>query len=188
MKPIDPAFREAADDEPFLQRFHRRKLAARRGEALPDEPLPGNPATPASAAPSEPEPLLTDEDMPPIESLSAESDFSGFLSPGVSEDLRRVALRRLWQVADLDFVDELDIYAGDYTSFEPLGGLVTQEMSRRLELAARREAERLVEDRPAGNPAIDEQAEDERADATAPDERPQQITRVAEPEEQTDAG
>jgi hypothetical protein len=131
-------------EESFLQRFHRRKLAARRGEVLPDapeapvtEPAGGNETGP-------PEPVLTDDDMPPLDSLSGDSDFSGFLSPGVSEDLRRAALRRLWRVADTPFTDDLDIYAGDYTQFESLGGLVTREMRRRLDLEMRRQGESLV--------------------------------------------
>ncbi len=129
--------------EPFLQRFHRRKLAARRGEALPPEPAPAPVAE--SEPPAAEKPLLTDADMPPVESLTAESDFSGFLSAGVSEALRRAALRRLWQVADVAWVDELDIYAGDYTDFEPLGGLVTAEMRHRLAREAARRAEALLD-------------------------------------------
>lgn len=129
-----------ADGEGFLQRFHRRKLAARRGEVLPQEP-PG----PMPVEVEETAPPLTDTDMPPVESLTAESDFSGFLSPDVSEELRRTALRRLWQVADVPFVDDLDVYAGDYTAFESLGGLVTREMRHRLALEARRQAEQAVE-------------------------------------------
>ncbi len=129
-----------SDEEGFLQRLHRRKLAARNGEPLPEEP----PREEAAQAPPEDlppeEPLLTDADMPPIDSLDAASDYSGFLSPGVSDALQRAALRRLWQVADLDFIDELDIYASDYTAFEPLGDLVTREMRHRIELEARRQA------------------------------------------------
>lgn len=190
MKPIDTTPHKAPEDEPFLQRFHRRKVAARRGEPLSDEPPSGELATPAPAAPPGPEPLLTDEDMPPIESLTAESDFSGFLSPGVSEDLRRAALRRLWQVADLDFVDELDIYAGDYTRFEPLGDLVTREMSRRLERAVRREAERLVDGQPTGRSPNEGPSEIAPTDTIAPDEEKgiQQMTQRGEWEEKTDAG
>ena len=130
-------------EESFLQRFNRRKLAARRGELLPDEPAAESvPAALAQEAENaEPEVLLTDADMPPVESLSKDSDYSGFLSPGVSEDLRRAALRRLWRVADTPFIDDLDVYAGDYTQFEPLGGLITREMKHRLDLEMRRQAE-----------------------------------------------
>ena len=43
----------------------------------------------------------TDADMPPLESLSADSDFTGFLSPKVSESLRRAALRKLFHGDDI---------------------------------------------------------------------------------------
>jgi len=126
--------------EGFLRRLHRRKQAAREGLELPDEP----PVEEIHA--TEPEPVLTDEDMQPVDELKADSDFSPFLSPGVSESLQREALRRLWQVADLEFVDDLDIYASDYTEFEPLGALVTREMRHRMELETARQAQQLLTD------------------------------------------
>ena len=42
------------------------------------------------------EPLLTDEDMPPITTLSATSDLTGFFNRGVSATLRRAALRQFF--------------------------------------------------------------------------------------------
>jgi len=133
--------RQEVGHEGFLQRLHRRKQAARQGERLADEPLEEGVASEPVAPQA---PVLRDEDMPPVESLESGSDFSGFLSPGVSDALQRAALRRLWQVADLDFIDDLDIYASDYTEFEPLGDLVTREMRHRLALEARRQAEAAV--------------------------------------------
>ncbi len=152
--------------EPFLQRFHRRKLAARRGEALPPEPASA-PVAAEDAAPAVAKPLLTDADMPPVESLTAESDFSGFLSAGVSEALRRAALRRLWQVADVAWVDELDVYAGDYTEFEHLGGLITAEMRHRLAREAARRAEALLDG--AGEEAAEAGPVADDASTDAPD-------------------
>jgi hypothetical protein len=133
--------RKEIDREGFLQRIHRRKQAARQGEPLADEPLEEADACDDVVPQAS---VLRDEDMPPVESLESGSDFSGFLSPGVSDALQRAALRRLWQVADLDFIDDLDIYASDYTEFEPLGDLVTREMRHRLALEARRQAEAAV--------------------------------------------
>lgn len=74
--------------------------------------------------------LKTDEDMPAVESLTEESDYSGFLSPKVSEVLRRQALRKLFHMPSLNVVDGLDDYAEDFTNFIPLGDLVTEEMKR----------------------------------------------------------
>ena len=76
--------------------------------------------------------LKTDEDMPPIENLTEESDYSGFMSPKVSEVLRKQALRKLFHMPSLNIVDGLDDYAEDFTNFAPLGDLVTEEMKRVL--------------------------------------------------------
>ncbi len=155
--PVDTA----ETQEGFLQRFHRRKVAARRGELTSAEPDRAEIDEKRRAADSNEKPVLTDDDMPPVESLTADSDFSGFLSDGVSETLRREALRRLWRVADFEFVDDLDIYASDYTNFEPLGGIVTAEMQHRMELEAKRQMEKLAEvDEPdvlEGEPASEDE-------------------------------
>ena len=81
--------------------------------------------------------------MPPLESLTADSDYSGFLSPRVSEGLRRAALRRLFHGAEFNVVDGLDEYADDFTRFETLGEIVTADMRHLLEVQARRQAEAL---------------------------------------------
>jgi len=138
--------------ESFLRRLHRRKQAAREGLELPEEP----PEEETHATEPEPlQPVLSDEDMPPVDELKADSDFSPFLSPGVSESLQREALRRLWQVADLEFVDDLDIYASDYTEFEPLGSLVTREMRHRMELETARQAQQLLAEKPQTEDSLD---------------------------------
>jgi len=122
-------------EEDFLSRWSRRKQAAAKGE------LPEQDADPAAAAPlpdTEPEPpVLTDADMPPVESLGDDDDYSGFLSPGVSETLRQAALRRLFQAGKYNLTDGLDDYAEDYTSFKPLGNVLTADLRHQLERVAR---------------------------------------------------
>ncbi|MFV2005251.1 MAG: DUF3306 domain-containing protein, partial [Gammaproteobacteria bacterium] len=78
--------------------------------------------------------LLTDEDMPPIESLTADSDYTGFMSPEVSDDLRRLALRKLFHGAEFNICDGLDDYDGDYSSFAKLGSIVTSDMKHQIEM------------------------------------------------------
>lgn len=92
--------------------------------------------------------LLTDEDMPPIESLTADSDYTGFMSPKVSETLRRLALRKLFHGAEFNICDGLDDYDGDYTSFAKLGDIVTADMKHQIEMQARKKA-RLLEEQEA---------------------------------------
>jgi len=77
-------------------------------------------------------PELTDADMPPLDSLDSDSDFSLFMSPGVSEQLRAQALRKLFHLPAFNVTDGLNDYDEDYTQFAGLGNVVTQEMKRML--------------------------------------------------------
>jgi hypothetical protein len=114
----------------FLERWSRRKTAARTGE----NDIDATPATVAAALPAEEDqqPELTDVDMPPIESLDSDSDYSVFMSPGVSEQLRTLALRKLFHLPAFNITDGLNDYDEDYTRFAGLGGVVTHEMKRLL--------------------------------------------------------
>ena len=53
-------------------------------------------------------------DLPPIGGLDKDSDFSVFMKQGVPEDLRRLALRKLWRLHP-GIIDGLDDYDEDYT-------------------------------------------------------------------------
>jgi hypothetical protein len=81
-----------ADPRDFLERWSRLKRRARSApEAPPPEPTP-----PAAAPAAEPPPAEAPE-LPPIESLTRDSDFTPFLRPGVPEELRRQALQALYR-------------------------------------------------------------------------------------------
>ena len=90
--------------------------------------------------------VLTDADMPDISSLTFDSVFSDFMSPGVSEKLRKRALRKLFHSDVFNIRDGLDDYDGDYTQFEKLGDIVTSDMHHQMEMEARRRAEQLLQD------------------------------------------
>lgn len=115
----------------FMQRWSRRKIDA-ESEAIKELEQEKKLA---NIVPTEPkaEEYKTDADMPPIEQLTEESDFSDFLSPKVSEALRKQALRKLFHMPSMNIVDGLDDYAEDYTSFAPLGDIIPQEMKRMLD-------------------------------------------------------
>ena len=76
--------------------------------------------------------------MPALESLDENSDYSGFLSSGVSESLRRRALRKLFSSAVFNIPDGLDDYDDDFTSFAALGDIVTSDMKHQAEVEAER--------------------------------------------------
>jgi hypothetical protein len=84
----------AEDREPFLKRWARMK--AERAAADAPEPAVEAPV-PAVSAPADAAPEVRPEELPPIEELTAESDFTPFLRAGVPEELKRLALRKLWR-------------------------------------------------------------------------------------------
>jgi len=87
------------------------------------------------------DPVLSDADMEPVEELTENSDFSKFMSPGVSDELRNLALRKMFQAPSFNIRDGLDEYDEDYTTFEKLGDIVTADMRHQTEMEARRKLE-----------------------------------------------
>ena len=85
--------------------------------------------------------------MPDIEGLTADSDYTDFLSPGVSEALRKLALRKLFRSEVFNICDGLDDYDDDYTQFKILGSTVTSDMRHQIELKAQRMAEQLLQEK-----------------------------------------
>lgn len=152
-------------DEVFLDRWSRRKLAERNDAAVAETPpaaatitgAPAQEATPAVDADARQE--LTDADMPPLDSLDGDSDFSVFMSPKVSEQLRKQALRKLFHLPAFNVTDGLNDYDEDYTRFAGLGNVVTQEMKRMLKRELEAEVVREAE------PVADTVASVEPADA-----------------------
>ena len=173
MKRVDQALPDdelPRPGESFLARFHRRKLEARQeNAAAPIEEAP----TPEPDAIEEPP---TDADMPSLDTLDAESDYTGFLSPKVSEQLRRAALRKLFHSARFNIVDGLDEYAEDFTSFESLGDIVTADMRHLIDVEARKKVEAL-------EPGLDGATDDD----TGPEAPEVETSSVDGNHEQTDA-
>ncbi|MBB3266334.1 hypothetical protein FHW79_003972 [Azospirillum sp. OGB3] len=112
-------------DESFLSRWSRlkRQPAAPAPEPveppLAEEPPAQLPVDAAAETATEPaldadDPL---KDLPPVEELTLESDFTPFLRAEVPDDLHRQALRKLW-TSDPVFAndDGLKDYADDYAS------------------------------------------------------------------------
>ena len=210
--------RSDLDAEGPLRRWARRKREVAREEKAADEARRRDDPRDTSGAAGRiresagdaPDPdtveerVLTDEDMPPLESLDENSDYSGFLSSGVSEALRRRALRKLFSSAVFNIPDGLDDYDDDFTSFAALGDIVTSDMKHQAEMEAERakrtqaraETETGTEE---GPPAAEEErlesADDDTtvraqtvpADGTEPSE-PAAFTEPVPPDAVTDAG
>jgi hypothetical protein len=103
----------ADSDDGFVSRWSKRKRAAREpAPAGKPEPTPLTKSEPAVPA-EEPDILAQ---LPDIDSLTAQSDFTAFLREGVPEAIRRKALRKLWRLNPvLANLDGLNDYDGDYT-------------------------------------------------------------------------
>ena len=147
-----------SEQENFLSRWSRRKQIAKDDALLAESEEPLKEVSleadldadqaldvPAVDQELEPEPVLTDEDMPPIESLNEESDFSMFMSRGVSDELRNLALKKLFKATVFNVRDGLDEYDEDYTSFEKLGDIVTCDMKHAIEMEAKKKLEKEAE-------------------------------------------
>jgi len=142
-------------DESVLSRWSRRKLEAEQAPVSVEQSAPME----ASASLSQPlaeeieAPPLTDADMPDIESLTEESDFSGFMSAGVSDELRNLALRKLFRAPVFNIRDGLDEYDEDYTYFEKLGDIVTCDMKHQVEMQEQKLRESLANEDEASEEA-----------------------------------
>lgn len=138
----DDADRDAIIGEGRLARWSRLKQGARQHGAAAPVAAPTNAQNQVAAVhpdrPDDPkgrfleDPLggpgryLTPEEeaiareLPPLESLTAESDFSAFMNPNVPDILQRAALKKLWKSDPFfNFRDGLNEYDDDY-NLEPL--------------------------------------------------------------------
>lgn len=133
----------------FLGRWAKRKEAVRKGVELPPEPvvaekplpspqpmapqkakLSGDPASAASGRgsevaalapgegrPAEPPPPPTLEDT---ESLTKDSDFTRFVQPGVTPEVKNAAMKKLFADPHFNVMDGLDTYIDDYGKPDPM--------------------------------------------------------------------
>ena len=162
-------------EESFLSRWSRRKTAVTE-EAVPgtteeimETPSAGELESVQQGDTEEkqaPENILTDKDMPDIDALDEKSDFSMFMSEGVSEELRNLALRKLFKGATFNIRDGLDDYDDDFTTFANLGDLVTadmrhrEEMKEKIRLREEEEAQQLAEEA-SEEELVEEEVKDE---------------------------
>ena len=109
-----------------LKRWSQRKLeAAAAAEPADIRPIPAAP--PAPAAEQSIDPMKVDapvaggaSELPPVESLTFDADFTRFLAPKVDENLKRAALKMLFRDPRFNVMDGLDVYIDDYTKPDPI--------------------------------------------------------------------
>ncbi|MEN8205139.1 MAG: DUF3306 domain-containing protein [Pseudomonadota bacterium] len=149
-----PGQETSDSQEDFLARWSRRKVEEQQG-TVHDETAALQQQ--AGSTDNEPARELTDADMPPLESLNEDSDFAPFLSTGVSDSLRKKALRILFGQSAFNITDGLNDYDEDFTEFADLGNVITHEMKRALqrELTGEKTATTAV-DKPVADDGPDE--------------------------------
>ena len=163
-----------AQDEGLLTRWSRRKQQSTILSEKEDldlelqtqgltSPVIDQPGAESTDEPEVPE--LTDDDMPSIDTLTEESDFSAFMSSGVSDKLRNLALRKLFSAPSFNIRDGLDEYDEDYTYFEKLGDIVTADMKHQIEMEEAEKRQQQMDE----EAAQEAQTEDELVDESSGD-------------------
>ncbi len=131
----------SADDEGRLNRWSRLKQRSKakpgRGAAAPTAEAAADPdievaaltegGTPEGAEQAV-EPVV---DLPPVESLGKDSDYTPFLQDGVPEELAKAAMRKLWKSDPIfGFRDGLDDYDEDFRTVHTLAEAVTSKLGK----------------------------------------------------------
>jgi hypothetical protein len=168
---------EKAPEGFSLKRWSRVKLEKTRApskapatETASDVTQPGGTAfatgpvvpPPAAVVPANatelvaPSPGAAPAELPPIESLTIDSDFTAFLQPKVDEALKRKALKKLFGDPHFNVMDRLDVYIDDYSQPDPLAPEIARQlMQARAILDAkptRINAQGVLEDVPPAEP------------------------------------
>lgn len=144
----------SADDSGFLARWSQRKVQARQGGPLVEDPpaVPvvadtTPPIAPAPTAIAEPQPQPPSADALPtmdeVATLTPASDFSRFVARGVEPGVKNAALKKLFADPHFNLMDGLDTYIEDFGRADPLPASVLAQMAqaRFLGLVSDTEAE-----------------------------------------------
>ncbi len=120
------------DGGDFLRRWSRRKRQAAA------TPKPEPTAAGASAVPQ----------LPPLDSLTFESDFKAFMHSKVEESVKRAALKKLFSDPRFNVMDGLDTYIDDYSKADPIPDemLATLEHARQTLFGPKKESELAADD------------------------------------------
>jgi hypothetical protein len=94
----------AQEKENFLGRWSRLKREQAQEASLPQQQEPADPP----------------RELPPVDKLTPESEFAGFMHPKVEDALRRAALRKLFSDPHFNIPDPFEPFSGDWTVGEPI--------------------------------------------------------------------
>ena len=117
-----------------LRRWSNRKraakmtdnAAAREDEVAPARSLPPVATAAATGAVEPPAPVAPE--LPPVESLTMQSDFVPFFKPDVAPALKRAALKKLFADPHFNVMDGLDVYIDDYSKPDPISADLVKQL------------------------------------------------------------
>jgi hypothetical protein len=141
------------DREAFLSRWSRRKLEAPREAQAPRPETPTAAAAPAAKA--DERARESQPDLPPLEKVGIDTDFSAFMGKEVEEGVRRAALKKLFADPRFNVMDGLDTYIDDYTQAETISAemLATLEHAKHTLLGPQPEEKDETQDSAAAQTA-----------------------------------
>ncbi len=113
----EPSSTERADGEALRPKSSERPDVASSPPRAPAEAGSSDAAGQATHADARSE---SAPELPPIDSLTPESDFRAFMRPGVDSSTRNAALAQLFRDPRYNEMDGLDVYIDDYTQSEPI--------------------------------------------------------------------
>ena len=124
----------------FLSRWARRKEQVQSGVEVPAD-VPASASSPVSmpvpdAPAAAPVPSTLEVDSPPLPTLqdvallTRESDYSRFVAPGVGNDVRNAAMKKLFTDPHFNLMDGLDTYIDDYGKPDPLPLAMLRQMNQ----------------------------------------------------------
>jgi hypothetical protein len=179
------------EDPPAPERFSLSRWSRRKREAAQGAPVTATPAMPAATQapvaaasvdaadggsqadttrPASDAPAAA-EALPPVDSLTFDSDFAAFMQPKVDEGTKRAALKKLFSNEHFNVMDGLDIYVGDYTQPDPMPEGMLEKLANVYE------AIKPFDNEPAAADAALAQVAPEaaHADATAAQAAPEEV-------------
>ena len=167
------------DESPPAERFSLSRWSRRKHEvARAERSSPQAAGTPAASPVAEVAPPVTvapaaapnapaAAPLPPVDSLTFDSDFAPFVQPKVDESTKRAALKKLFADPRFNAMDGLDVYVDDYTQADPMPAGMLDKLARVYDT--------IVDEK---SPAAAAQGEE--APATAEAATPAQVAPVAD--------
>ncbi|HRO58555.1 MAG TPA: DUF3306 domain-containing protein [Burkholderiaceae bacterium] len=88
--------------------------------SLPQAGTPPAPIDESTQAESDEHSCAPEPELPPLETLTPQSDFRPFLQAGVAPQMRNAALKTLFSDPHFNVMDGLDVYIDDYNLTTPI--------------------------------------------------------------------